>query len=215
MFRHHWRISMSILDKVIAAVTPPESEQARQDAREKALRAARPGDWLALVLDHHEMIEAAFVATAAATSPGEQVAAQKELAAILTGHAMAEEAVLYPALCAANEESHATKAYTEQSAAKLQMGLLERLQPLSQDYLDKLEHIRGAVAHHMYEEEGNWFLDIKTKLPLSEQDQLTARYSQEFSRYMGDLSDIADVSYPSIGRRRPGPDGRAAPGRTV
>lgn len=27
--------------------------------------------------------------------------------------------------------------------------------PLSQDYLDKLEHIRGAVAHHVYEEEGN------------------------------------------------------------
>ena len=95
------------------------------------------------------------------------------------------------------------------------MGLLERLQPLSQDYLDKLEHIRSAVAHHMYEEEGNWFLDIRTKLPLSEQDRLTARYSEEFSRYMGGPADIASVSGPSFGRGRPGSVGRGAQGQAV
>jgi hypothetical protein len=47
---------MSILDKVVAAVTPPESEDARKEARAKARGAARPGDWLSMVLDHHLQI---------------------------------------------------------------------------------------------------------------------------------------------------------------
>ena len=184
---------MSIVDKVIAAVTPPESANTRREAREKALAKASPGDWLSLVLDHHQEIEAAFAAVKDAASAAAQLGAQKVLAALLTGHAVAEETVLYPALADAGEQGHATKAYTEQSAAKLQMGLLEKLQPLSQEYLDKLEHIRGAVAHHMYEEENNWFLDIKKNVPASEQDRLTARYMEEFSRYMGDSMELSGV----------------------
>ena len=39
---------MSIIDEVVAAVTPPESEESRREARAKALAAAGDGDWLAL-----------------------------------------------------------------------------------------------------------------------------------------------------------------------
>jgi hypothetical protein len=206
---------MSFIDKVVASVTPPESEEARLEAREKARGAAVAGDWLSLVLAHHQSIEAAFAAVKEATSPAEQVAAQKKLATLLTGHSMAEEAVLYPVLSWADEEAHATKAYTEQSAAKLQMGLLEMLEPLSKDYLDKLEHIRGAVAHHVYEEEGNWFLELRNKLPPSEQERLTARYKEEFSRYMGSLGDVIGVTATlerSFGTGAA--NGRVADGRT-
>lgn len=42
--------TMSVIDKIVAAVTPPESEEARADARLKANAAARPGDWLSQVL---------------------------------------------------------------------------------------------------------------------------------------------------------------------
>ena len=84
-------------------------------------------------------------------------------------------------------------AYTEQSAAKLQMGLLEKLAPLSQDYLDKLEHIRGAVAHHMYEEDGNWFLDLKEKVPSTEQQRLTSPYTEEFTRYIGSSAEMSGL----------------------
>ena len=184
---------MSIIDKVVAAVTPPESEESRRDARAKAMSAASPGTRLAMVLEHHEAIEAAFAAVKAATTPAAQVAAQKKLATLLTGHSVAEEAALYPALADAGEKGHATMAYTEQSAAKLQMGLLEKLEPLTQDYLDKLEHIRGAVAHHMYEEEGNWFIDLREKVPLADQNRLTARYQEEFTRYVGSNVEIASV----------------------
>ena len=52
-------MSMSILDKVVAAVAPPESAEAGLKARAKARTSAGKGDWLAMVLDHHEHIESA------------------------------------------------------------------------------------------------------------------------------------------------------------
>ena len=188
---------MSILDKVVAAVTPPESEQQRAEARAKAQKAATDGDWLSLVLEHHRQIEGAFAGVKAATDAASRIGAQKRLALLLTGHSIAEEAVIYPALVSANEEAHSTKAYTEQSAAKVQMGLLENLDPMSQEYLDKLEHIRGAVAHHVYEEEGSWFLDLKTKLSPADQTKITFRYQQEFSRYTRAGEDETSDERPS------------------
>jgi Hemerythrin HHE cation binding domain len=186
---------MSIIDKVVAAITPPESNDARVKARANARSVALPGDWLSSVLDHHLQIEALFAKVESANAPAARLEALDELATLLTGHSIAEEAALYPALAKADEKSHATMAYTEQSAAKLEMGLLQDLSPMSQDFSDKLAHIKGAVQHHVYEEEGNWFLDLKAKLTDAEQDKLTERYEEQFARYMGD-----DVSLES--RRR-------------
>ena len=135
-------------------------------------------------------MEAAFAAVKATTDPSSRVDAFKKLSTLLTGHSIAEEATLYPALAKADEKGHATKAYTEQSAAKMQMGLLEDLPPMSQEFMDKLEHIMGAVGHHVYEEESNWFLDLKNKTPAADQVKLTQRYQEHFARYLGDDSDI-------------------------
>jgi hemerythrin superfamily protein len=196
---------MSIVDKVIAAVTPPESDEQRAAARAKAQSAATDGDWLYLVLNHHRQIEAAFTSVKAATDRATRLEAQQRLALLLTGHSIAEEAVIYPAMVRANEEAHSTKAYTEQAAAKMQMGLLEDLEPMSQEYLDKLEHIRGAVSHHVYEEEATWFVELKTKLPPADQTKITFRYQQEFSRYTGDREDVAPSAVaPTTSRSRIG-----------
>jgi hemerythrin superfamily protein len=181
---------MSIIDKVVAAVTPPESEESRLKARAKARASAGKDDWLSMVLNHHEQIETAFASVKAASDPASRVSTLKVLATLLTGHSLAEEAALYPALAGADEKGHAVKAYTEQSAAKLQLGLLQDLPPMSQEFLDKLKHIEGAVAHHVYEEESNWFLDLKTKTLVEDQVKLTKRYQEQFARYMGDESDI-------------------------
>ncbi len=176
---------MSMLDKVVAAVTPLESEEARGEARRKAQAAASPGDWLNLAIDHHRQIEAAFASVKNARSAPERRSAQKWLGVLLTGHANAEESVIYPALALHGEKGHATTGYTEQSTVKTQMAALEELDPMSQEYLDKLEHIRGAVAHHVYEEEGTWFLDLKEKIPAGDQAKLTMRFKEEFERYVG------------------------------
>jgi hypothetical protein len=52
----------------------------------------------------------------------------------------------------------------------------------AQKNLAILEHIQGAVAHHLYEEEGNWFLDLKKKLPAADQTKLAFRYKEQYSR---------------------------------
>jgi hypothetical protein len=82
---------------------------------------------------------------------------------------------------------------------------------MSQEYLDKLEHIRGAVAHHVYEEEGNWFLDLKTKLSAKDQTKITFRYREEFLRYTEDpeAGDYNPRSSAASGARLSGGLGRA------
>ncbi|HEV7443231.1 MAG TPA: hypothetical protein VGO18_11595 [Steroidobacteraceae bacterium] len=175
---------MSLIDRVVAAVTPVESEDARRQARAKARAAAGDNDWLALVLQHHEAIEMAFAAVRTTGDPVARLAAQKALALLLTGHSNAEEAVIYPALVHFGHKSRGMIGYTEQAGAKANMGELEYLDPMSQEYIDKLDHIRGAVAHHMYEEENDRFLDLKRISP-AEQTRLTERFREEFDRYMG------------------------------
>jgi hypothetical protein len=93
--------------------------------------------------------------------------------------------VIYPALADDGEKTHASMGYEEQAMVKVQMALLEKLEPMSKDFIDKLEHIEGAVLHHMYAEEGNWFLDLKRSASAEDQAKLTKRYAEEYERYVG------------------------------
>ena len=176
---------MSVIDKVIAAVTPPESEEARDKARQRARAAAAPGDWLSQILEHHLLLEGAFAKVKVADDAGSRLAATKQLGVLLTGHAIAEESVIYPALAEAGEKTHSGMGYDEQALVKVQMALLEKLAPMSQDFIDKLAHIEGAVTHHMYQEEGTWLLELKDKAPAADQAKLTKRYAEEYDRYVG------------------------------
>ena len=184
---------MSILDKAIAAITPPVSEDARQEAHAKARAVAEPGDWLSQILDHHEDIEEAFADTRDAPTAHARRAAQKRLGVLLNGHAMAEEAVIYPVLAQEGKQGHANTAYTEQAAAKMQLAALEALDPFSDDYLDKLGHLEGAVLTHIYQEENDWFQYMKAFAPAEAQIRATARYSEEYGRYIEGGSSTGGV----------------------
>jgi hemerythrin superfamily protein len=181
---------MSVIDTIVNAVAPQENENAHREARVKAKAVARSGDWLSMILRHHEAIEAAFAAVKTATTAAGRTAAQKRLAVLLTGHANAEESIIYPALSRVGGKGRATTAYSEQATAKTEMAALETLPPMSQGYLDKLEHIRDAVAHHVYQEESTWFLDLKANTTTQDQALLAQRYQEEFDRYVGD-DDLA------------------------
>lgn len=145
---------------------------------------AASGSWLELILNQHLEIEAGFAAVREATLPGARRLAQKQLAEILTGHSLAEEVVLYPALALHDEKAASEMAYVEQSATKVQLAALDDLDPMSQDYLDKLEHIEGAVTHHMYQEEGTWFPKLQKKCDAQLQARLAQKYQEEFTRYV-------------------------------
>lgn len=174
---------MSIIDKALAAVTPQPGQEARAEATAQARAAAAPGDWLSLVLDHHDEIRGAFARGRQVKSAADRQAALKALALVLNGHSIAEELVLYPALGQAGEKMHAAHAYLEQTTAKAQMAELENIAPSNTAWLDKWEHIEGAVLTHMYEEEKGWFITLKQKG--EDQARLTDRYSEEYERYTG------------------------------
>jgi hemerythrin superfamily protein len=146
-----------------------------------------------MVLDHHEQIDAAFEHVKQAESADQRVVALRELTELLTAHSIAEEGVIYPALSDSGETGHATIAYTEQSAAKMQIGLLAHMDPMSQDFMDKFGHLEGAVKHHVYQEENNWFIDLIDETPASDHERISERYAEEFNRYMqgGSLRDEA------------------------
>ena len=120
---------MSILDKVIAAVVPEPTPEARTKVRAEARALSGGSGWLAQVLDHHEQIDTAFEAVRTASSPTSRRAAQKWLGTLLTGHSIAEEAVLYPAMALGDHKAHSAEAYTEQSGAKVQTAGLMNWSP--------------------------------------------------------------------------------------
>ena len=166
---------------------PKDKKSAPASAEEIAAATARarascePGDWLALALDHHDQIRSGFERARQAPPNGARLAALKGLAIILNGHSLAEEVVLYPALALSADNGHAELAYAEQTAAKVQMASLERIDPSSEAWLVTLEEIRAAVVEHMMHEESTWFLELKASAEV--QPRLLARYKEEFERY--------------------------------
>lgn len=175
---------MSFLDKLMAKVMPPENEQDRVEARRNAERLAVNNGWLSMALDHHRQIEDAFERARNGNDEAARQQAMKDLALVLNGHALAEEVVLYPALAEHGEKGHVSMAYEEQQMTKVQMHELEHLEPMSEAWIDKLEHIRGAVLHHIYEEESTWFVELADKAA-AEHALLTQRFAEEFERYAG------------------------------
>jgi hypothetical protein len=172
---------MSIIDKTLGKFTPSENEEKRSEATRRAREAAGQGDWLALALEHHDLIREAFEVCCQAKGVEDRMGAMKRLALVLNGHSQAEEVVLYPAMAKAAEKGSANLAYAEQTTAKMQMAELERIAPAMPEWQAKVELIRGAVLHHMYEEEDHWFIRLKENYP--DQAFLTRRYREEFKRY--------------------------------
>ena len=176
---------MSVLDKVAAAVLPAASDEKRAEARRAADALAPRHGWLQQILEHHRAIESAFAETVAASAPAERHKAAKELGALLTGHSMAEEAVIYPAIAQHDGKIHAAMAFEEQAMAKVEFALLEQMDPMSKEWRDKLEHIKSAVEQHVYQEESSWFPEVAEAIDPDTSTFLSERYREEAGRYFG------------------------------
>ena len=176
---------MSFLDRIAAAVTPAASDEDRAEARQKVTELATRHEWLAQVVDHHRQIETLFERALNASAPAERTSAMKSLATVLTGHSMAEEAVIYPHVAEHDSKTHAAMAYEEQSMAKVQLAKLETMDPMSKEWREKLEHIQGAVQQHVYQEEESWFPKLAGALAPGESRHISERYREEAGRYLG------------------------------
>lgn len=174
---------MSLLDKFVSVVMPTASEKDRAEASRNAENCAADHPWLAMALQHHRQIEQLFVRAKSGGEAAERLQAFRELGALLSGHSNAEEAVIYPLIAERSGKIHAVMAYEEQAMTKVQMAKLERIDPMSQEWIDKLEHIEGAVQEHVYQEESSWFIEVANTATSQEIALLNRRFSEEFERY--------------------------------
>jgi len=90
----------------------------------------------------------------------------------------------------------ATLAYEEQQMAKIQQAMLEKLDPMSAEWRQKLEHIKSAVQQHVYEEEGSRFAELAKALSPGGSVRLSRRYAEEFKRYCG--GGISEEAHASL-----------------
>jgi hypothetical protein len=184
---------MSWLDKIGSTIFPLASDEKRAEARRKAEELARTSPWLAQIVAHHKAIEQCFADALAATGVDARRHAMKELARLNTGHSIAEEVTVYPALVQHNGvvggKIQATLAYEEQQMTKIQQAMLEQLDPMSAEWREKLEHIKSAVQQHVYEEENHRFAELAKALSPGEGARLARRYAEEFERYGGSGSE--------------------------
>lgn len=176
---------MSFLDRIAAAVAPTADAEERQEARRKAQMLAGRHGWLEQIMQHHRQIEDAFAEAMHSDGAETRRSAMKQLGTLLTGHSMAEEAVIYPAVSQHDGKAHATMAYEEQAMAKVQFALLEQLDPMSKEWREKLEHIQAAVQQHVYQEESSWFPEVAESIDADMSAMLTQRYREEAGRYFG------------------------------
>ena len=178
---------MSWLDKIASTVFPIVSDEKRAEARRKAEQLARQHQWLAQILAHHKANEQCFADALSATDADSRRQAMKQLARLNTGHSIAEEVTVYPALVEHNGviggKVQATLAYEEQQMTKIQQAMLEKLDPMSEEWRAKLEHIKSAVQQHVYEEESHRFAELAEAISPAEAARLSRRYAEEFERY--------------------------------
>lgn len=200
---------MSFFDRLAAAITPEASDEDRVRARSEAQALAQEDDWLSRVLEQHQEIETLFIEARMAEPGGDRLMAMKNLAQMLTAHSMAEEVVLYPAIARSGEKGHATMAYEEQSMTKVEMAALEQLDPESDEWLEKLETIRKAVAHHVYEEESDWFPKLHRMISETDAEMLSMRFDEEFYRH-GDI-DMDDDMEDEMDEMHVRPAGQEGP----
>lgn len=180
---------MAITEKVqsMVGITPIHSEEERERIRQEAQSKAT-AKWFRAILEHHQQIEVPFDDLKNGATAAARAKVQKELTALLTGHSIAEEAIIYPFMKMETSSLDATHAYAEQSFAKIKLVELDSIpDKMSKEYNNKVDEICKAVTHHMIEEERDFFPDLQDKADATVNRKMTSHYHMEFDRYSGTL----------------------------
>lgn len=169
----------------LAATVPalvPLSAQAQQ-------QGSRPrGDWLAVIRQHHRLIERSFTELLARDdAPFERRNLQlRNLDQLLTAHSLAEETVVYPALALAGLQKEAEHLYMDEAHAKIGLARVELVAPGrrgERDWVEPARALRDAVLRHATEdEEARLFPELHKRLDTAGNRRLSQAYAREFSR---------------------------------
>ncbi len=173
---------MSIFDRIASALAPTASDEERAEAR-RALEELATGQLFAEdILRQHKQIEQLFVDARSASGAAAQ-GVVNELSLLLNGHAMAEEAVVYPEVSESSSKVHAGMGYEEHAMTKVQLAELQKLPPASEQWIEKLDHIESAVQQHIYQEESSWLPDVIRNAPLEARQRMSFEFRDYFNRF--------------------------------
>lgn len=178
---------MSFLDRIAAALAPTASEADRSEARDRLTQHAVDVQFVQDIVSQHRKIEALFARARQESGP-QAVTTVRELAVLLNGHAMAEEAVIYPEI-SENSKADAGMAYEEHAMTKVQMAALQKLSAGTQEWHEKLDHIESAVQQHVYQEESSWLPDIIGFLPVEDQQRMSTEFRTYLARFDAALDE--------------------------
>lgn len=173
---------MSFLDRIAAAMAPTASDEDRIEARDRFTQLAAGEQFAEDILAQHRQIESLFMQARQETGMQAQ-ATVRELALLLNGHSMAEEAVVYPAISEHSGKVHAGMAYEEHAMTKVQLAELQKLQPGTQEWVEKLDHIESAVQQHVYQEESSWLPDVIRHAPPEARQRIAAEFREYLERF--------------------------------
>ncbi|UYV15759.1 hemerythrin domain-containing protein [Porphyrobacter sp. ULC335] len=173
---------MSFLDRIASALAPAASEEKRMEAREQLEQMAVNEPFAEQILAQHRQIESLFAQARDENGPHAQ-ATIEELALLLNGHAMAEEAVIYPEISDHSSKAHAGMAYEEHAMTKVQLAALQKMQPGTQEWREKLDHIESAVQQHVYQEESSWLPDVIRYAPAEARQRMSLNFREYFDRF--------------------------------
>jgi len=106
----------------------------------------------------------------------------------LTAHALAEEAVLYPASKDMDETRElGFEAVEEHHVVKILLSELSSLSPETEEWTAKLTVLQENVKHHVKEEETELFPKVKKEMSSEELDELGNRLFAEKEKLLGHM----------------------------
>ncbi len=151
-----------------------------------AQAAARGGDWLAMIKEHHQLVAKTFDRTLSSQGKTflQRDMLQKALAYELTAHSVGEENVIYPALARSGLLSESDRLYLDQAHAKVMNAELDLTAEQNESaWFDKVRALQAAVLKHaQQDEEGNIYPMLKSKLDGQTNGMLSQMYQREFDR---------------------------------
>lgn len=106
---------------------------------------------------------------------GHDVSVVPKICQELTVHAELEEKVFYPAIRPVMEELDINEAYEEHHVVKFLIGELESMSSTEDNYEAKAVVLMEMVEHHVEEEEGELFPDVREAMGRTELKDLGAQ----------------------------------------
>jgi hypothetical protein len=152
-----------------------------------AQAAAGGGDWLAMVRQHHDLLDRSFKEL---LSPNDQPWERRRLQLrtvnqLINAHSLAEEAVVYPALARAGMRAEAEQMYMAEAHVKMAKSHLQAMLRQKQSdagWRGQARELRDMVLRHAREdEEKRLFAQLHRQLGADGNRALGDLYAEQFA----------------------------------